>query len=77
MCPWNVRFAVVAAGRDYTARHSWEAEWDRDSDDPDGDGPIEAIIPTTDGPALINLMRMSEDGWDGCTRGSAMRRAVG
>jgi epoxyqueuosine reductase len=54
---------------------SWEAEWDRDDDDPEGEGPIEAVIPSTDGPALVDLMRMSEDEWDAYTRGSAMRRA--
>lgn len=46
---------------------AWEAEWDRDPADgdvstetsPDGtsseddDGPIEAVIPATDGPALV------------------------
>jgi len=41
----------------------------------DGDGPTETTIPTTDGPALIDLMRMSEEEWDAYTRGSAMRRA--
>jgi epoxyqueuosine reductase len=39
------------------------------------DGPTEAVIPSTDGPALVDLMRMSEDEWDAYTRGSAMRRA--
>ena len=43
VCPWNVRFASVAAERDYAARESWEAEWDRDDDDPEGEGPIEAV----------------------------------
>lgn len=72
VCPWNIRFAKVAAERDYAARDAWEAEWDRD---PDDDGPSEAVIPTTDGPALVDLMRMSEGEWDAYTRGSAMRRA--
>jgi epoxyqueuosine reductase len=75
VCPWNVRLASVAAEGDYAARMSWEAEWDRDDDDPEGEGPIEAVIPSTDGPALVDLMRMSEDEWDAYTRGSAMRRA--
>jgi epoxyqueuosine reductase QueG len=66
---------VIAAKGDYTARESWTAEWDRDLDDPDDDGPTEAVIPTTDGPALVDLMRMSEEEWDAYTRGSAMRRA--
>ena len=60
---------------DYAARPAWEAEWDRNPDDPDDDGPTEAVIPTTDGAALVDLMRMSEDEWDAYTRGSAMRRA--
>jgi epoxyqueuosine reductase len=75
VCPWNVRFAQVAAESDYAARTAWEAEWDRDPDDPHDDGPTEAVIPTTDGPALVDLMRMSEDEWDAWTRGSAIRRA--
>ena len=78
VCPWNVRFAEVAAERDYAARPSWEAEWDHDPDDPDDDDDdvlTEAIIPTTDGPALVDLMKMSEAEWDAYTRGSAMRRA--
>lgn len=75
VCPWNQRFARVAEERDYAARDAWEAEWDRDPDDPDDDGPGAAVIPTTDGPALIDLMRMSEDEWDAYTRGSAVRRA--
>lgn len=75
VCPWNVRFAEVAAERDYAARLAWEAEWGRDPSDPDGDGPTEAVIPTTDGSALVDFMRMNEDEWDAYTRGSAMRRA--
>jgi epoxyqueuosine reductase len=55
---------------------AWEAEWDRDDDDPEGEGPIKATIPTTDCPALVDLMRMSEGEWDAYTRGSAMRRAA-
>jgi epoxyqueuosine reductase len=51
VCPWNVRFAQVAAERDYAARGA------------------------TDGPALVALMKMSEDEWNAHTRGSAMRRA--
>jgi epoxyqueuosine reductase len=31
--------------------------------------------PATDGPALVDLMRMSEEDWRARTRGSAMRRA--
>ncbi len=66
----------MAAERDYAPRPAWEAEWDRD---PTTilmtTGPIEAVIPTTDGPALVDLMRMGEDEWDAYTRGSAMRRA--
>jgi epoxyqueuosine reductase QueG len=46
-----------------------------DTSSDDDDGPTEAVIPTTDGPALVALMRMSEDEWDAYTRGSAMRRA--
>ena len=102
-----MRFAEVAAERDYAAREAWEAEWDRDDpaegvflatpeelaeerSDPlrgsgqgplgsaettDDDGLTEAVIPTTDGPALVDLMRMGEAEWDAYTRGSAIRRA--
>lgn len=70
-----MRFAEVAAERDYAPRPAWEAVWDGDPDDPDDDGPSEAVIPTTDGPALVDLMKMGEDEWDAYTRGSAMRRA--
>jgi HEAT repeat protein len=83
VCPFTRKFSVVAEERDYAARESWEAVWDRD--DPvegvsaetslDDEGPTEAVIPTTDGPALVDLMRMREDEWDAYTRGSAMRRA--
>jgi epoxyqueuosine reductase QueG len=45
-----------------------------DPNDPDDAGPTEAVIPTTDGPALVDLMRMSEDAWDAYARGSAVRR---
>ena len=89
VCPFAQKFPVVAAERDYAARAAWEAVWHRDtadgnvsaetseddtSSDDDG-GPTEATIPTTDGPALVDLMRMSEGEWDAYTRGSAMRRA--
>jgi epoxyqueuosine reductase QueG len=60
---------------DYAPRPAWDAEWDRDPNELDDDGPTEAVIPTTDGPALVDLMRMSEDEWDAYTPGSAMRRA--
>ena len=87
VCPFAQKFSVVAEEADYAAREAWEAEWDRDPADgdvsaetseggtsPDDDGPTEAVIPTTDGPALVDLMRMNEDEWDAYTRGSAMRR---
>jgi len=60
VCPFTQKFAVAAAERDYAARAAWEAEWDADPADPDDEGPAEAVIPTTDGPALVDLMRMSE-----------------
>jgi epoxyqueuosine reductase len=75
VCPFTHKFSLVATDADYAARESWTAEWDRDPSDPDDDGPTEATIPTTDGPALVDLMRMSEDEWDAYTRGSALRRA--
>lgn len=89
VCPFTQKFSVVATEADYAAREAWEAVWDRDPPDGDvsaetsddgtssveDDGPTEAVIPTTDGPALVDLMRMSEDEWDAYTRGSAIRRA--
>jgi epoxyqueuosine reductase len=74
-CPFVQKFSRVADEPDYAAREAWEAEWDRDRDDEDDDGPTEAVIPTTDGPTLVALLRMSEDEWDAFTRGSAIRRA--
>ena len=78
VCPFAQKFSRVPEEADYAPRPAWEAEWDRDPgdpDDPDDDGLTEAVIPTTDGPALVDLMRMSVDEWDAYTRGSAMRRA--
>ena len=85
VCPFVQKFSVVAPEGDYAARESREAVWAREdvsaetSDDgtsfEDDDGFTEAVIPTTDRPALVDLMRMNEDEWDAYTRGSAMRRA--
>jgi epoxyqueuosine reductase QueG len=75
VCPFTRKFSRVAEEPDYAPRPAWDAEWDREPSDPDDDGPTEAVIPTTDGPALVDLMRMSEDEWDAYTRGSAIRRA--
>ena len=75
VCPFAQNFSRPSQEEDYAARPAWEAEWDRDPDDPDDDGPTEGVIPTTYGPAPVDLMRMSEDEWDAYTRGSAMRRA--
>jgi len=75
VCPFTRKFSRVAEEPDYAPRPAWEAEWDRDPSDPDDEGPTEAVIPSTDGPALVDLMRMSGDEWDAYTRGSAMRRA--
>ncbi len=80
VCPWNVRFAEAAAERDYAAREAWEVDWEAAPEEGDvsaevsGNGAA-ALIPTTDGPALVDLMRMTEDEWDAFTRGSAIRRA--
>lgn len=60
VCPFTRKFSRVADEPDYAPRPAWEAEWDRD---PDDDALAEATIPTTDGPALVDLMRMSEDEW--------------
>lgn len=48
----------------------------RPSEEPDyAARPAREALPTTDGPALVDLMRMSENEWDAYTRGSAIRRA--
>lgn len=60
VCPWNRRFARVAAERDYIAREA---------------GTSSAAHPGTDGPLLVELMAMDEAGWDAFSRGSAIRRA--
>ncbi len=75
VCPYTHKFSRPSQEPDYAPRPAWEAEWGRDRDAPDDDGPTEATIPTTDGPSLVDLMRMSEDEWDAYTRGSAIRRA--
>jgi len=72
VCPFARKLSRVAEEADYAERPAWEAEWNRD---PDDDGPAEAMIPTTDGPALVDLMRMGEEEWGAYTRGSALRRA--
>jgi epoxyqueuosine reductase len=88
VCPWNQRFAEVAAEGDYAAREAREVQL-RQGDAGDGSSETSAgagadqdgaplpgaFLPTTDGPALIDLMRMREDEWDLFTRGSALRRA--
>ncbi|HSG48337.1 MAG TPA: tRNA epoxyqueuosine(34) reductase QueG, partial [Longimicrobiales bacterium] len=51
VCPFTRRFSRVADEPDYAPRPAREAVWDGDPDDPDDDGPTEAVIPTTDGPA--------------------------
>jgi epoxyqueuosine reductase QueG len=81
VCPFNVRFARVAAEPEYAARPARAATRDPDPAEDvsaetleDGDGPSLRVIPTTDGPALVDLMRMSKGEWDAYTRGSAVRR---
>lgn len=46
-----------------------------DDDHPSDDDPTGTLIPGTDGPSLVALMRLDEDEWDAYTRGSALRRA--
>ena len=54
-----MRFARVATEHDYAAREAWEAEWPDENvsaETPGHDeGPTGATIPTTDGPALVDL----------------------
>jgi len=75
VCPFVRKFSRVAEEVAYAPRPAWMAERGRDAGDPEDDGPTVAVIPTTDAPALIDLMRMSEDEWDAYTRGTAIRRA--
>lgn len=53
----------------------WNVRFAAVAADPDDEGPTEAVIPTTDGPSLVDLMKMDEDEWGAFTRGSAIRRA--
>ena len=85
VCPFARKFSRVAAEGDFAARKARGPVWDAEdvsaetsggagAGDDDAPRPP-ALIPTTDGPALVDLMRMGEDEWNAYTRGSAMRRA--
>ncbi|MEN8374236.1 MAG: tRNA epoxyqueuosine(34) reductase QueG [Gemmatimonadota bacterium] len=70
VCPFNVRFATSEGDPAYAARGPGEA--------PAGVAPVGstgAAHPGTDAPALLDLLRMSEEEWDEFSRGSAIRRA--
>jgi epoxyqueuosine reductase len=69
-CPFNARFAAPEGDPAYAARGPGEA--------PAGVAPAGspgAAYPGTDVPALLDLLRMSEEEWDDFSRGSAIRRA--
>ena len=75
VCPFVQKFSVVAGEADYAARVSAETSRGAYPAPDAGYANRPGRIPTTDGPALVDLLRMSEDEWDTYTRGSAMRRA--
>lgn len=69
VCPFNIRFGRTDADP------AWAARAARRYHQADAEDTADAFIPATDGPALVDLMRMTRAEWDAFTRGSAIRRA--
>ena len=73
MCPWNApKLVRLATEPDYLPRGA----------PPSGEPSTGTHMhththagPSTDGPSLVALMRMTREEWDAWTRGSAIRRA--
>ncbi len=81
-CPFVQKFSVAVPHGDYAAPPPGETDLGPErgaggvsAETSRAAGRAGAVIPPTDGPALVDLMRMSEDEWDAYTRGSAVRRA--
>jgi epoxyqueuosine reductase len=84
VCPFNVRFAEDAAEPGYAARGPGERPVGVEavpeegvSSETSSQGEAAPLHPGTDGPSLIELLRMAldEDRWESFSRGSAIRRA--
>ncbi len=85
MCPWNsAKIVQLTAGLDFFPRageppdsDSAPAALDSDSDSlrAGQDAARGVVLPGTDAPSLVRLMRMTREEWDRWTRGSAIRRA--
>jgi hypothetical protein len=71
------KFSEVAGEPDYAVRVSAETPQVGNAPKDVGSANPPGRTPGTDGPRLVDLMRMSEDEWDAYTRGSAMRRGGG
>jgi epoxyqueuosine reductase len=69
VCPFNQKFARPTDEPAYAARGPGEP--------PRGVQPLppDVMHPGTDGPPLVELMRMDEAAWESFSRGSAVRRA--
>jgi epoxyqueuosine reductase QueG len=66
VCPWNgPKLVRLTRERGYLTRHEHEHEHEHGG----------RLIPGTAAPRLLDLMAMDEAGWDGFSRGSAIRRA--
>jgi epoxyqueuosine reductase len=72
VCPWNERFSEVAEERAYAARGPAEGEHLTE-----GGKVLDASMsfPGTDGPRLVDLLRMDRATWNAFAQGSALRRA--
>ncbi len=73
VCPFTRKFSEPSEEAAYAARGPGEAPAGVGGDG--GSARRSGAHPGTDGPRLVDLMRMSEDTWDAFTRGSAIRRA--
>jgi epoxyqueuosine reductase len=73
VCPWNARFAGEASEPGYAARGPGARPVGVEAL-PDEHRSTESH-PGTRSPSLIDLMRMTPEGWDAFSRGSAIRRA--
>jgi epoxyqueuosine reductase len=84
VCPWNLRFAEASPDPSYAARGPDERPAGVQALPGEmtahGQGAAEAsghsdVHPGTLAPRLVDLMRMTREGWDVLSRGSAIRRA--
>ena len=80
VCPFTRKFSEPASEPGYAARGPGEAPMGVEAMGRRRDAAPDAVVeqvahPGTDGPRLVDLMRMDEAAWDAFSRGSAIRRA--